>query len=279
MIANTLRLCLLLTLLAVLALPSHDADAGRRRGRSVGFYSAGSLRRGVALEPEGRDYYLLYPEHCYRQLPMKEAYPDPSRGGNFWGHPRMVRAIEQVARVARRKHPDMPRIPVGELCNQAGGKIPFHNSHQNGLDVDVFFLVRPMPAAEPGSVGTDPNRIVPLCQDGPRLERIDPRSGRWRVLPDFALDWNWALVSAFAAREDVRVIFIGGLTRRALAGWAKRHVGAEERERTMDKLHAVFCRPRGAGARGYKGNFCPHDDHIHVRFFCPEDSPDCRKSR
>ena len=276
------RTIVALLLLAVGVLAVLDADAGRRRrrGRAIGFFSSGSLRDGAALAAEGEHHYLLYPEHCYRQAPMKEAYPDPSRGANFYGHPQVVRAIERVSRAVRRRHPDAPRIPVGELSNRTGGKIRFHRSHQNGLDVDIFFLVRPLPGAEPGSVGTDPNRIVPVCKDGPWLERVDPRSGQWRVLDDFARDWNWALVSAFAEREDVKVIFIGALTRAALETYAKRHIGAAERTRTMEKLLAVRCRaPRGVGSRGYRDNFCPHADHIHVRFFCPADSPDCRDER
>jgi hypothetical protein len=39
-------------------------------------------------------------------------------------------------------------------------------------------------------------------------------------------------------------------------------------------LKTPFC--RGGGGVGYEGNRCPHDDHLHVRFRCPADSPTCR---
>ncbi len=264
--------------IAFVFVDADEAEARRRRGEAVGFYSDGSLWRGVPLTEDGRDHYLLYPQACYDREPMVEAYPDEGRRGNYHANPRVIRGILKVVRSLRRKHPDAPRVPVGELSNKTGGKIPFHRSHQNGLDVDVFFLLRPRMDTPAGGPWKDAEKTVPLCHDGPELEVQDPKTGRWRVHGAFAHDWNWTLVSKFAAQEEVKVLFIGALLKRELARWSRRKsVPAKQRRRTLDKLKAVVCRHGHPDSRrGYRGNYCPHADHIHVRYHCPADSPDCR---
>jgi len=196
---------------------------------------------------------------------MARQYPDPSRTNNVFGHPDVVAAVKDVARSVRTRFPFAPKVPVGELSNRTGGQIPGHFSHQNGLDVDIFYLHQ-LPA--------------PVCLHGPSFERKDPATGRWSVAPGFQLNWNWALAEAFAARRDVKVIFVGGLVKRALADWARQNVPKKRRLRTLSKLHAVFCRaPKGVDMQTYRNNRCPHDDHFHVRFRCPKDSPRCRGPR
>lgn len=253
-------------LVFVLLAPLAEATAGPPR--SKGFYSNGTLQNGKAVPARGPDHHLLFDARCYRTRKMAARYPDPARANNYYGHPVAVSAVLEVARALRKRFPDAPRVPVGELSNRMGGQIYGHLSHQNGLDVDVFFV-----AAEE----------LPGCKDGPRYELRTRTGGKstWVVSPDFQRAWNWALVSGFATRRDVRTIFIGGLLRKDLGAWARKNgISARERRRTMRKLHPVFCRPpRGYRPDTYRGNFCPHDDHIHVRFRCPSTSPGCRRSR
>lgn len=238
--------------------------------RSVGRYGGGSLQGARALPPVGPDHYLLFPPRCYRNGSRPHPYPDLSRADNFYGHPRVVDAIVAASQQVRAQYPAAPLVPVGELSNRLGGRIPGHLSHQNGLDVDVYFLARPTSGA---------SRTVPECRDGPRFERISTETGDWEVDPGFETAWNWALAAAFAARRDVKVIFIGGLLRKELDRWARANgVPRRERRRTLRKLHAVFCRaPRGVRPPFYRNNWCPHDDHFHVRFRCPPRSPGCRE--
>jgi murein endopeptidase len=261
------------------------ADAARRPrkpadppGPAIGHWNRGALVDGEAVPLEGEDHYLLYPPHCYTSEPMRAAYPDPARGSNFYAHPLVVKAVLEVARAVRRAYPDAPRVPVGELSNRVGGPIPFHRSHQNGLDVDIFLLLRPHAPTEAGALGQDPARIVPVCRDGPNLEPRDPRTAKWRVHRDFALDWNWALTAAYALRDDVKVVFLGDLLRRALLDWARREgCPATEIAAVEAKLKTPVCqRPGGVGKVAWKDNFCPHDDHLHIRFRCPRDSRECR---
>ena len=230
---------------------------------SKGYYSSGSQSDATAMPDVGPDHYLLYPPRRYETRHLAATYPDPERRNNFYGHAKVVQAVVDVSAAVRERHPEAPRLPIGELSNASGGKIPLHLSHQNGLDVDVFFLVAPEPR---------------LCRDGPRFEHNDPAVGEWAVDLAFNRSWNWTVASAFAARSDVKTIFIGKLLREELGRWAKANgVPEAERRRTMRKLYPVFCRSAAHGKSPfYRGNWCPHDDHFHVRFKCPAGSSGCR---
>ena len=242
-----------------------------RTGTSQGYYSRGSLNGGIPVADEGPDHILVFPARCYVNNPR---YPDPDRADNYYGHPRVVETLLEVARSVRQQHRDAPRLPIAELSNRRGGRIPNHLSHQNGLDVDIDYLSAPLP----GRGLTDGPR---RCQHGPSYEERDPQTGEWAVPSTFVARWNWALAAELAAQPSVRVIFVGTLVRKRLEEWARTHgISRRERRRTMRKLHPVFCRPpAGRQIDRYRGNFCPHDDHFHVRFRCPADSRSCRTRR
>ncbi len=239
--------------------------------QSVGHYAAGHLQGGVALPVEGPDHYRVLVDKCYVQGPRSRYYSRPERAFNYYGHPEIVGAVQDVARQIRLQHIGAPRIAFGELSNRRGDRIPGHMSHRNGLDVDIFYLQRPMAKGSHKSP-------IPACSEGPRFEV--KRDGQWQLREDFELAWNWTLASKFAARKDVQIIFIGGVVRKALAKWARTHVSAAQRRRTLKKLRATWCRPpKGVQMGTYRNNYCPHDDHIHVRFRCPKGSLKCRSRR
>ncbi len=238
---------------------------------AVGTNKHGSQVGAVALPEEGADHYLLFPPRCYRQGHHAQHYPGGAMADNFYAQPSVVEAVLDVARQVREQHAGAPRLAIGELSHVTGGEIPFHLSHQRGLDVDVWYAQRPQPGA------TREHPVI-RCTHGPSFEERDPETRAWRVSPDLDLAWNWTLASAFAARSDVKVIFVGGLVRPALEAWARAHdVPRAERRRTMSRLRAVYCRaPPGLERGTYKNNNCPHHDHFHVRFRCPASSPRCR---
>jgi penicillin-insensitive murein endopeptidase len=245
-----LQCCKLLVFAVLLAPVGIWAKTHPSRAGAVGHYSRGALRNGIPMPLSGSDHYLLFPAKC-------------SGHANHYGHKTVVAATRAAAGRVRKAYPKAPRIPVGDLSHRRGGPIPHHLSHQNGLDVDVYFLRR---------------QAIRPCAEPPSYERRDPATGRWEVAPDFVANWNWTLAASFARNPGVKTIFIGGLLKRHLGRWAKRHgVSKRERRLTMKKLHAVYCRPpRGIKMDTYRGNLCPHDDHIHVRFHCPRDSKGCR---
>jgi murein endopeptidase len=103
---------------------------------AVGLPSSGSLERGVQLPAEGRTYFTWDPV-LKRQ---------PDRDWRRWGTDDLVRTTLRVAREFHRRHPDAPRLGIGDLSlphggyfgPEVGGGIG-HATHQNGRDVDVYY--------------------------------------------------------------------------------------------------------------------------------------------
>jgi murein endopeptidase len=51
-----------------------------------------------------------------------------------------VRIVLRVVREYAAAHPNAPRVGIGDLSRPGGGPFgPKHASHQNGLDVDVYY--------------------------------------------------------------------------------------------------------------------------------------------
>jgi murein endopeptidase len=102
---------------------------------ALGTYSAGALAGGVRLPPAGRAFLTWDP--VLRR--------SPNRPWRRWGTDRLVRTVQTVARGYHRAHPRAPRLLVGDLSRRHGGDFGprfgyiGHASHQNGLDVDVYY--------------------------------------------------------------------------------------------------------------------------------------------
>lgn len=122
-----------------------------RRSRAVGTYAAGHLERGVLLPARGREWVSWDPILKRR----------PNREWRRWGTDRLVRTIVNVLREFGRAHPRAPRVAVGDLSRPRGGDFGpqfgsiGHSSHQNGLDVDLYYPRldgRVRPPKRPGQV-------------------------------------------------------------------------------------------------------------------------------
>jgi murein endopeptidase len=106
-----------------------------RRSRAIGKPFAGRLVRGVRLPAEGRDFFTWDP--------VRRRSPD--RWWRRFGHDRLIRTLLRVLRAHRRSFPDAPRVGVGDISRPHGGDFGpryggiGHGSHQNGLDVDVYY--------------------------------------------------------------------------------------------------------------------------------------------
>jgi murein endopeptidase len=102
---------------------------------AVGTYSAGRLVQGVRLPLEGRAFFTWDP--VLRR--------SPNRSWRRWGTDRLVRVVLRVARGFHAAHPRAARMAVGDLSRPHGGDFGprfgyiGHGSHQNGLDVDVYY--------------------------------------------------------------------------------------------------------------------------------------------
>ena len=99
------------------------------RADSHGLPYAGRLSSGTALPVEGPDWITWNPV----------ADEVPNRPHRLYGHERTIRLILAVSAAYRAANPDAPRIVVGDISFRQGGPMELHRSHQNGLDVDVYY--------------------------------------------------------------------------------------------------------------------------------------------
>jgi murein endopeptidase len=127
-----LRSVVLACFLALLAPAVADAAC---RSRALGLPHDGRLACGVQLP--GETDALVTWDFVLGQ--------SPNRGWRRWGTSKLVRSIEQISVDYGVRFPIGPRLVVGDLSLRQGG--PFgveyggvgHASHQNGLDVDIYY--------------------------------------------------------------------------------------------------------------------------------------------
>lgn len=101
-----------------------------RQSVSLGRPDQGTLVRGVRFPAQGPTFFTWDP--ILHRL--------PDRPWRRWGNDRLVRIVLTVLAEYARAHPDAPRVGIGDLSRPNGGYFgPKHVSHQNGLDVDVYY--------------------------------------------------------------------------------------------------------------------------------------------
>lgn len=162
----------------------------------------------------------------------------PSRN-RAWGHPSLVKFVERLADGVAAD--GVAGLLVGDLGQPRGGPSPSdHNSHQSGLDVDVWLT--PMPASR-----------VPAAA----LETFQPVS-----MVDFD---SLKVTAAFGAAQ------VAMLTRAAQADEV-------ERIFVSPPIKRALCQ-RVKGEKSWLRKVRPwpgHYWHMHVRLGCPADSPACQ---
>ena len=156
----------LMTALGPPSAPVEPAPAGPQRPHvdyqqsvAVGVPEAGSLVRGVRFPGEGHAFFTWDPIRHER----------PNRTWRRWGTDDLVRTTLGVLRSFARDHPKAPRVGVGDLSVRGGGDFGpevgggiGHATHQNGLDVDVYYPLKSGAERAPLSVG---EVDVALAQD------------------------------------------------------------------------------------------------------------------
>jgi penicillin-insensitive murein DD-endopeptidase len=158
----------------------------------------------------------------------------------FFGHPLLIRYLQDLGAAAAQK--GLGILLIGDLGQARGGPMPNgHRSHQNGLDVDIWFWLpgdgRALTIAERETIEA-PSM---LTADG---QGLDERQWSQRQ----------ADVLRLAAGFDTAArIFVNPLIKRALC---EQSPGAP----WLQKL------------RPWWG----HDDHFHVRLHCPTGEGACQ---
>jgi murein endopeptidase len=100
-----------------------------REASSHGLPYAGSLADGTQLPVEGPDWVTWNPV----------ADTVPNEPHRLYGHERTIRTVMSVIAAYRAANPGAPRVVVGDISFRGGGPMEAHVSHQNGLDVDVYY--------------------------------------------------------------------------------------------------------------------------------------------
>ena len=97
---------------------------------SVGLPYSGSLIDGTRLPVEGPSWVTWNP--------VTDRTPNaPNR---LYGNERTIRAVVAVTEAYRAAHPRAARVVIGDISREGGGPMrDEHVSHENGLDVDVYF--------------------------------------------------------------------------------------------------------------------------------------------
>jgi hypothetical protein len=102
-----------------------------RESTAVGTPNAGRLINGVLLPALGDGFYTYNPA----------TQKSPGGADRQWGTAGLVREILELGRWWARRHPNEPRLGIGDLSKPEGGRFSGpgvgHASHQNGLDVDI----------------------------------------------------------------------------------------------------------------------------------------------
>ena len=140
-----------------LAMAASGLQVDWRHSTALGTHTAGRLEHGVRLPAEGRTFFTWDP--VLRRSPNAPGGAGAPTASCAWCS---GRARNHAA------HPRAPRMAVGDLSRPHGGDFGpqfgyiGHASHQNGLDVDVYY-----PRA-------DGRELAP--RDAAEIDRPSPRS-------------------------------------------------------------------------------------------------------
>jgi len=100
-----------------------------RRAESAGLWFAGHLHDGTQLPLSGPDWVTWDPV----------TDRTPNEPWRLYGNERTIRTLISVIAAYRSAHPEAPRVVIGDISRRGGGPLDQHASHQNGLDVDVYY--------------------------------------------------------------------------------------------------------------------------------------------
>ena len=138
------------------AITAHSPRIAWHRALSTGLPYAGHLHDGTQLPVEGPDWVTWDPNTDAR----------PNLSGRLYGHEHTIRTILEVLAQYRKKYPEAPRVVVGDISLRHGGVMDQHVSHENGLDVDIYYPRRDGWLQAPTSTAQIDRRLAKHLLDG-----------------------------------------------------------------------------------------------------------------
>ncbi|MEE2756018.1 MAG: penicillin-insensitive murein endopeptidase [Myxococcota bacterium] len=216
----------MLTLCTVLLCGSAYGDKGAGHAIQIGLGTVPS--ETISLGRPGRGALAF-------GIPIQSSEYIQSRPKRNYGTAELVNLIEEsVAKVAAR-HPGTPKLHIGDLSTQFGGRLRKHISHQSGRDADVgYYLKR-------GHSPKGLQRTTAKNLDVPR---------------------TWTLMKSFLESDETEYLFSDTAIIRALFKHAK------ETEKVSDEnLRRWFPKHMGLKERGKLRHLKGHNTHIHLRVY------------
>ncbi len=169
---------------------------------------------------------------------------------HYFGRPRLVHALEAAAADVARKAPGGAPLYIGDLSAKTGGRIPGHDSHRSGRDVDLLFLVMTpsgAPVPSPGFVRFEGDGLA-LPQGSKDYIRID-------------IDREWLLLRSLLTSQEIGVqfMFVCHEVEAMLIDHAR---ALGEPDELVARAETVMLQPSDS---------LRHDDHVHLRIACSPD--------
>jgi len=170
-----------------------------------------------------------------------------------YGTEALVKSIQHAASEVQRQRPGPP-LRVGDLSGINGGKIPNHQSHRSGRDVDLVFYATSLGGAMVPSQG--------WTRYGADGIGVAHESEHGRVFLRMDVERNWLLVKELllSPYSQVMWLFVSNPLKALLAEYA---LARGEDPFVVWQAENVMHQPKNA---------MPHDDHFHLRIMCPEGS-------
>jgi murein endopeptidase len=176
--------------------PRPDDAIQWHKSLALGSPAAGRLVRGVQLPP-GAPTFFTWDPLLHRR---------PDRAWRRWGTDELVRFVLRVVARYSARHPGAPRVGIGDLSKPRGGWFgPRHASHQNGLDVDVYYPRLDRRERPPLSVSQVDPRLSQALVD------LFVRAGAERIFvgPNTGLRGPSAVVQVLAGHDNHLHVRIG----------------------------------------------------------------------
>lgn len=160
-----------------------------------------------------------------------------------YGTNETVTALVNCIGAVEKEHPWSGELVIGHLSKKKGGKFRPHKSHASGRDVDVGYYYK----------GVAPKKFMKVKEASFDLER------------------TVTFMTCLAETGQVQYMFVEYYVQKLI------HAYMKSLKKYSDDFIAGFLQyPRSPDKReGLVREEEGHDNHIHVRFLCPKNDPDC----
>lgn len=180
----------------------------------------------------------------------------PDEGDGFWTPPTwrergarygVDELVDLIAAVGRKVSAQYPgtRVAIGDLSRLRGGGAEHHRSHQNGRDADFVLFYTDLDGTPQVN-----DTMYEYGADGVALTNK-------KVKLDVARSWAVVRALITSPEADIQYIFFYEPLTQMVLDYA-RSIG--EPELVIERARALLRQP---------GDSLKHDDHMHVRIFCP----------